>query len=514
MKINVTKKKKSLLALLIMLVIAMLPQRSYGQVFETRSGVDTLSLSERISIHTNVVDWGLMVPNIGLEFDVKQTNWNRWAVGFSLRTRWQTNSTFKQRYFYSLTEGRVYWRNYWRTRQINPRRYVEPHTGLIDKAFSCRRTRVKHPTTTWYRGLYASASKYSYKMSKYGHQGIAVSGGVTYGCIKPLFQFASGNSIDLEMGIDVGLVLARDEKFALDDDDKCYTRASYRKVKMVPFPVPTEARLGLVYRLGDYPITKKYRWRQDVDMAYLDTLIAERTRRENDARVKANNMEMRQNIEKDFWSVYDSVANLNAIAAKKLNAEMAKKKAEEERLAAEKLRQQKAEAKLQKAQKADSKTVPADSTATMPADTTGIKVEPADTTGVTAEPTDTTGVTAEPTDTTTVSQEGSEQQEGSVSAEASQESTESPNEAPATEEGSEQQGGSESQESSEMQESSESVDASQEGTENPSEPQTTEEPQTNEEAQTAEETPAAEEAPAAEDSQDQNEGKEVTDESK
>ena len=329
-------------------------------------------------------------------------------------------------------------------------------------------------------------------MSKYGHQGIAVSGGVTYGCIKPLFQFASGNSIDLEMGVDVGLVLARDEKFALDEDDKCYTRASYRKVKMVPFPVPTEARLGLVYRLGDYPITKKYRWRQDVDMAYLDTLIAERTRRENDARVKANNMEMRQNIEKDFWSVYDSVANLNAIAAKKLNAEMAKKKAEEERIAAEKLRQQKAEAKLQKVQKADSKTVPADSTATMPADTTGIKVEPADT----------TGVTAEPTDTTTVSQEGSEQQEDSVSAEASQKSTESPNEAPATEEGSEQQGGSESQESSE------SVDASQEGTENPSEAQT------DEEAQTAEETPAAEEAPAAEDSQAQNEGKEVTDESK
>ena len=477
----------------------MLPQRSYGQVFETRSGVDTLSLSERISIHTNVVDWGLMVPNIGLEFDVKQTNWNRWAVGFSLRTRWQTNSTFKQRYFYSLTEGRVYWRNYWRARQINPRRYVEPHTGLIDKAFSCRRTRVKHPTTTWYRGLYASASKYSYKMSKYGHQGIAVSGGVTYGCIKPLFQFASGNSIDLEMGVDVGLVLARDEKFALDEDDKCYTRASYRKVKMVPFPVPTEARLGLVYRLGDYPITKKYRWRQDVDMAYLDTLIAERTRRENDARVKANNMEMRQNIEKDFWSVYDSVANLNAIAAKKLNAEMAKKKAEEERIAAEKLRQQKAEAKLQKVQKADSKTVPADSTATKPADTTGIKVEPADT----------TGVTAEPTDTTTVSQEDSEQQEDSVSAEASQKSTEKSNsEAPAAEEGSEQQGGSESQESSELKESPESVDASQEVTENPSEAQT------DEEAQTAEETPAAEEAPAAEDSQDQNEGKEVTDESK
>lgn len=467
MKINVTKKRKSLLALLVMLVVALLPQRSYGQVFETRSGVDTLSLGERISIHTNVVDWGLMVPNIGLEFDVKRTNWSRWAVGFSVKSRWQTSSTFKQRYFYTLTEGRIYWRNYWRTRQINPHRYVGRHEGFIDKLFSCRRTKVKHPTTTWYRGLYASASSYSYKMSKYGHQGIAVSGGVTYGCIKPLFQFASGNTIDLEMGIDVGLVFAKDEKFGLDEDERCYTRVSPSELKVLPFPVPTEARLGLVYRLGNYPITKKYRWREDVDMAFLDTLIAERTRRENEARVKANDLEMRKNIEKDFWSVYDSVANLNAIAAKKLNAEMAMKKAEEERIAAEKIRQQKAEAKLKKNQKSDDNNAPIDSTVTTPADTTNIIVEPADTSGITAEPADTSGITAEPADTISASREGSVTQENAGQYEGS-----------------------------DQQEASDSVGASQDSSEGSSEPS------------------AAEESSAAQNPDDQNERKEETDESK
>lgn len=427
MKINVTKKRKSLLALLVMLVVASLPHCSYGQVFETRSGVDTLSLSERISIHTNVVDWGLMAPNIGLEFDVKRTNWSRWAVGFSVKSRWQTSSTFKQRYFYSLTEGRIYWRNYWRARQINPRRYVDRHEGFIDKLFSCRRTKVKHLTTTWYRGVYASASCYSYKMSKYGHQGIAVSGGVTYGCIKPLFQFASGNTIDLEMGIDVGLVFAKDEKFGLDEDERCYTRVSPSELKVLPFPVPTEARLELVYRLGNYPITKKYRWREDVDMAFLDTLIAERTRRENEARVKANDLEMRKNIEKDFWSVYDSVASLNAIAAKKLNAEMAKKKAEEERIAAEKIRQQKAEARLKNNQKSEDNKAPIDSTATIPIDTTNIIVEPTDTSGITAEPADTMSASKE----VSVSRESSDQQVASDSVAASQDSSEKSSESSA-----------------------------------------------------------------------------------
>ena len=461
MKINVTKKRKSFLALFVTLVMALLPLRSYGQVFETRSGVDTLSLSERISIHTNVVEWGLMVPNIGLEFDVKRTNWSRWAVGFSVKSRWQTNSTFKQRYFYTLTEGRVYWRNYWRTRKIDSHRYVDRHDGFIDKLFSCRRTKVKHPKTTWYRGLYASASSYSYKMSKDGHQGVAFSGGVTYGCIKPLFQFASGNTIDLEMGVDVGLVFAKDEKFGLDEDDRCYTRVSSFELKMVPFPVPTEARLGLVYRLGNYPITKKYRWREDVDMAFLDTLIAERTRRENEARVKANDLEMRKNIENDFWSVYDSVANLNAIAAWKLNAEMAIKKAEEERIAAEKIRQQKAEAKLKKNQKSDDQNAPIDSTATTPADTTNITVEPADTSGITAEPADTSGITAEPADTISASQEPPVPQEVS-----------------------------------DQQEASDSVAASQDGSERSGE------------------TSAAEESSAAQNPDDQNERKEETDESK
>ena len=250
---------------IIVSILTLLPIGVRAQVFETRARIDTLKWNERISLHTNAVDWALLIPNIGVEYDIRSTNWNRWAVGMSAKTKWRTNSRFKQRLFYNVSEVRFEFRNYWRTRQIDGRE-VTKHTSFIDKLFSCRRTVVKHPHTTYYRGVYASAGDYSFLVDRKGRQGKFVSGGVTYGAMYPMYVFKSGNSLDLDLGISVGLVATNMEKFRLVDD--CYERTQPGKWKIVPFPIPTEARVGLVYRLGKYPINKKYRWRYDVDMRY------------------------------------------------------------------------------------------------------------------------------------------------------------------------------------------------------------------------------------------------------
>jgi hypothetical protein len=39
-----------------------------------KTGVDTLSLLDRIALRTNTVDWALLIPNFGAEFDIKNTN--------------------------------------------------------------------------------------------------------------------------------------------------------------------------------------------------------------------------------------------------------------------------------------------------------------------------------------------------------------------------------------------------------------------------------------------------------
>lgn len=317
---------------IIVSILTLLPIGVRAQVFETRARIDTLKWNERISLHTNAVDWALLIPNIGVEYDIRSTNWNRWAVGMSAKTKWRTNSRFKQRLFYNVSEVRFEFRNYWRTRQIDGRE-VTKHTSFIDKLFSCRRTVVKHPHTTYYRGVYASVGDYSFLVDRKGRQGKFVSGGVTYGAMYPMYVFKSGNSLDLDLGISVGLVATNMEKFRLVDD--CYERTQPGKWKVVPFPMPTEARVGLVYRLGKYPINKKYRWRYDVDMRYRERYDS--IRYEIEARRQERHItdSITNKIYNDFWLEYDKEAKLNLnnarIAAEKQKAEAAKQKALEEK---------------------------------------------------------------------------------------------------------------------------------------------------------------------------------------
>lgn len=412
---------------IIVSILALLPVGVRAQVFETRARIDTLKWNERISLHTNAVDWALLIPNIGIEYDIRSTNWNRWAVGMSAKTKWRTNSRFKQRLFYNVSEVRFEFRNYWRTRQIDGRE-VTKHTSFIDKLFSCRRTVVKHPHTTYYRGVYASAGDYSFLVDRKGRQGKFVSGGVTYGAMYPMYVFKSGNSLDLDLGISVGLVATNMEKFRLVDD--CYERTQPGKWKVVPFPMPTEARVGLVYRLGKYPINKKYRWRYDVDMRYRERYDSIRYALEAQRQERHIADSITNKIYNDFWLEYDKEAKLNLnnarIAAEKQKAEAAKLKA------AEKLRlEEEAKAAKQKALEEKNKAATTDSINAMKTDSIG--VTPTD--SITTVPTD--SINAAPTDSITESvdnttkQEEQTEQPAEQSSEQPAEQTEQPSEQPA-----------------------------------------------------------------------------------
>lgn len=311
--------------------------------------MDTLTFAERISLRTNAVDWTLLTPNLGVEFDVKSTNWNRWAVGLTLKTKWNTPATFKNRVFYNITEVRADFRNYWRTRQINNK--VPAHTGFIDRLFSCRRRVVKHPKTTYYRGAYMSFSDFSIKFGREGHQGKALSAGITYGIIKPLYAFRTGNTLDLDLGFDAGFVAVNSEKFTYNRADNCYTRTKQGSWKVVPFPMPTAARVGFVYRFGSYPITKKYRWRYDADAQYQYRIDSIANQRVVDAINKHNRDSVESVIYKEFWQVYDSAAVVNSAKADSMRIVNAKLKAEADRLKAVEAQKEKERLKAEKKNK-------------------------------------------------------------------------------------------------------------------------------------------------------------------
>lgn len=351
-----TKTTKNWLYAIILLTAVLFPQIGKAQIFESKTGVDTLTFAERISLRTNAVDWTLLTPNLGVEFDVKSTNWNRWAVGLTLKTKWNTPATFKNRVFYNITEVRADFRNYWRTRQINNK--VPAHTGFIDRLFSCRRHVVKHPKTTYYRGAYMSFSDFSIKFGREGHQGKALSAGITYGIIKPLYAFRTGNTLDLDLGFDAGFVAVNSEKFTYNRADNCYTRTKQGSWKVVPFPMPTAARVGFVYRFGSYPITKKYRWRYDADAQYQYRIDSIANQRVVDAINQHNRDSVESVIYKEFWQVYDSVAVVNSAKADsmrivnaKLKAEADRKQAEADRLKAVEAQKEKERLKAEKKNK-------------------------------------------------------------------------------------------------------------------------------------------------------------------
>lgn len=351
-----TKTTKNWLYAIFLIIAVLFPQIGRAQIFESKTGVDTLTFAERISLRTNAVDWTLLTPNLGVEFDVKSTNWNRWAVGLTLKTKWNTPATFKNRVFYNITEVRADFRNYWRTRQINNK--VPAHTGFIDRLFSCRRRVVKHPKTTYYRGAYMSFSDFSIKFGREGHQGKALSAGITYGIIKPLYAFRTGNTLDLDLGFDAGFVAVNSEKFIYNRADNCYTRTKQGSWKVVPFPMPTAARVGFVYRFGSYPITKKYRWRYDADAQYQYRIDSIANQRVVDAINQHNRDSVESVIYKEFWQVYDSVAVVNSAKADsmrivnaKLKAEADRKQAEADRLKAVEAQKEKERLKAEKKNK-------------------------------------------------------------------------------------------------------------------------------------------------------------------
>ncbi|MDE5948203.1 MAG: DUF3575 domain-containing protein [Prevotella sp.] len=483
--------------------------------------VDTLSLAERLSFHTNMVDWTLLTPNAGVEFDVRSTNWNRWAVGLDLRYNWQTKHTFKSGLVYNIMGARLYFRNYWRPRQIGDEG-VGRHTRFIDRVFSCRRTRVKHPGLLFYRGAYLSYNKFSIKLlGSEGYQGSAVTAGFTYGIVKPLYVFTNGNSLDFDLGVSAGLAFASYDNYRHDRESDCYpvTKRSQSGVH----PVVSDLHVGFVYRLGSYPVTKKYRWRYDCDQVYRDRIDSIYAAKEKAAADKRYNDSLTAVVSKDFWHHYDSIMSVKKKETDSLNrvkTAAAAAAAQARQAEKERERQARLDAKAAaKTAKAAAKT-PADSTA-LATDSLSSGIVTSDSLSITASsgeaaaPSDSTAVPSDsimtaPVDSTATPPADSQESEStedtasgdSTSADGAE--TESTEVAPATEaEGTpapaEESPAAPSEEAAEPEETPAPVEESTSATsEDAAEPEAEPTPSEDSSVSEAEEPPATSEEPASE----------------
>ena len=309
--------------------------------------LDSLTIAERIALRTNSVDWLLLVPNISAEFDLGKYNWNRYSVIVGVKGNWQTSHSFKPAQVYNLAGVRGEVRQYWRTRKINYNKQdsttvtsVMPAKNILQRLFSTNRYTLKHPNTTYYRGIYAAYDKYSILLGKKGKQGAAISAGLSYGIIQPLYEFKSGNSLDLEFGVSAGLCFTKYDEYRHDRESDCYPRLATKGWHILPYPMLSEARVAFVYRFGSHPMTNKYHWRYDVDEKY---------RKDKDAKLAVKSAELKNKMDMDeLRKKFDELYNQYYPAQK----EKADKQVEQQRREDEKAAQQKkAEEKAAKQKK-------------------------------------------------------------------------------------------------------------------------------------------------------------------
>lgn len=285
-----------------------------AQVMDNSRRVERLSTRERVSLRTNVVDWALMVPNIGIEYDLRPENWNRYSVNLNLRYRPHTSGTFVRPAVYDIFEATVEGRMYWRERKAEPSGYLRRHIHWWDKLFSCRNMLPSHPNWIFYRGAYLSYTDYNlYIRSHHGRDGEAIMAGLTWGFVKPFIAFQNGNSLDMEFGISAGLAYYHQQRYVHDNKTNSYPKRGIDNWQLAHYPVVRDLHVAVVYRFGKYPIQKKYRWRYDVDMdfrAMKDSIYSDRMAWREKQFVKDS---LYRVVSRDFKILYDSCVHQRRI---------------------------------------------------------------------------------------------------------------------------------------------------------------------------------------------------------
>lgn len=224
-----------LLSWLILFSFHVHAQNVYSTKKQIRKKENTIKFLERWSIRTNTVDWVTTVPNMAIEFDVSDSVYNRWSVGLSLKYNYIPKSTdFSSRLTYKIGDVRLEARRYFRSYQIFP--------------YRSRARKNRGWWRAYYVGPYLSLTRYAFHVSAPAYEGRAFSLGVTGGYNIPLYETRKGGAIDLDLGLSLGAVYV--------DHEKLQTQQWNSEARVLPYPMLTDLRVGLVYRWRS--VRKKY----------------------------------------------------------------------------------------------------------------------------------------------------------------------------------------------------------------------------------------------------------------
>lgn len=212
----------------------------------------------RWAFKTNAVEWALLLPNVGAEFDLSGSPYKHNTVNVHVRSNWFTPHSKNVSTIYDLTTGRIEFRHYRRPESRN-QAYADSISFLerMQQAFSWRRINPKS-WRAYYLGGYVEGGYYNFKFGKTGHRGKVIGAGFSLGFGVPLHTYSKG-ALDLELGASVGVVYSRYDSYELDKMSNSYRYTS--KNNSAVLPVISDARIAFVYRFSS--IKNKYKYKLD-----------------------------------------------------------------------------------------------------------------------------------------------------------------------------------------------------------------------------------------------------------
>ena len=221
---------------------------------------NVIPAKERWSVRTNALEWLLTIPNVGFEYDLCKSVYNRMTLGFSTKYNWNTAHNYTTPMVFNLFEFRPEFRYYWRQTQ---KPELGPNDTLSFGQWFKRNiwtTDSKNPKNwrAYYIGAYVNAGTYSFKLGREGHQGQMYGLGLTLGYAVPLYKYDK-SAVDVEFGFSLGLALTKYNAFGHNQNGNYYYELTGRSrgLHIVPYPVISELKVAFVYRLRS--VDDKYR---------------------------------------------------------------------------------------------------------------------------------------------------------------------------------------------------------------------------------------------------------------
>lgn len=207
---------------------------------------EPVPFKNRWAFSTNAVNWLLMVPNVRVELALSNPTYKP-CYTLSLQAQWNGNTDVKadRTFQYRINDYRVELRRYTRPSTVLPVSKSDEAPDLKKKQ------RVPRFWRAYYVGLYAEYGQYNVIM-KSGVAGSLISAGLTGGWQIPLYAGRNGSGVDLDLGLSVGAVALKFDKYRQVNGatmrNESYTR--YNDYKLLHYPVVTEIRVGFVYRFN------------------------------------------------------------------------------------------------------------------------------------------------------------------------------------------------------------------------------------------------------------------------